>query len=287
MKPVLGRGLGSLIPQKKILSSPPSPSLNLPVGTMVIDIPIETIVPNSHQPRTYFAPEELNDLVESVKAHGILLPLVVTRKDDGYELIAGERRLRAAKLAGFSTVPALVRDANEQQKLELALIENIQRQDLNVLEEATAFRTFINEFDLTQEEVAKRVGKSRSVVANTLRLLELPEFMQQALREGKISKSHARTLLSESDPEKQRALFEAMIRGEVTVRAAEHSVSAHQRSAPGTRRGDPNLIDYERQLQEQFGTKVEIREQKGKGNITFHFYSKDDLRELLRRFANL
>lgn len=257
-------------------------------GRQVLDIPVGEIRPNPRQPRAHFAPEELQDLVASIREHGILLPLVVTRAAEGYELVAGERRLRASKLAGLATVPAIVRDATEQQKLELALIENVQRQDLNALEEAVAYEALVEEFGLTQEQVAERVGKSRSAVANTLRLLDLSEPMREALREGNITKSHARTLLAESDPAKRMALFEAMLAGGVTVRQAEKTVAvhAHRRIVSGSPT-DPNMLAHTKRLEEILGTKVEIRERAGKGTITLHFYAKDDLADLLHRLAEL
>lgn len=281
-KPALGRGLGSLIPQRQSLVTEVMPT----VRQEVMEIPVERIQPNPRQPRTHFSASELEDLLNSIKEHGILMPLVLTKTVNGFELIAGERRLRAAKMLGLKTVPAVVRSATEQEKLELALIENIQRQELNALEEAFAYRALMDEFNLKQEEVAKRTGKSRSAIANTLRLLDLPGPMQVALREGKISKSHARTLLAENDPKKQQSLFEGMLRGEVTVRAAEFAVSAHKRVAPGTRRIDPNLAAHEKRLEEILGTKVAIRERGGKGAITLHFYSKDDLLDLLHRLTD-
>ena len=216
----LGRGLGALLP-----SAPRPPvsddtgasnvSLKTPflshegsgvVGAdgvhsdsdRLLHIPPSSIVPNPRQPRHHFADEDLADLKASILEHGIMQPLVVTKRGDGtYELIAGERRLRSAKAVGLKTVPVIVREANDQQKLELALIENIQRADLNAVEEARAYRQLMEDFGLTQEDVAGRVGKSRSQVANTLRLLELPSDMLAAVVEGKITKSHARTLLTQ------------------------------------------------------------------------------------------
>ncbi|MFH1253403.1 MAG: ParB/RepB/Spo0J family partition protein [Candidatus Uhrbacteria bacterium] len=281
-KPVLGRGLGSLIPTKKV-----SEVVTSVVGHQeVLEIPINDIIPNPHQPRHHFAAVDLDDLVGSIKEHGILQPLVVSKNNGQYELIAGERRWRAAKLLGLKTVPAIVRDASKQQKLEWALIENLQRADLNPLEEALAYRALIDEFNLTQEAAALRVGKSRPVVANTMRLLELPEEIQNALQEGKITKSHARTLLAETDVKKQRELFLAMLTGQVTVRSAEKAVS-HHRPGLSSKRLDPNLVAHEKKLQEILGTKAEIKERGGKGTITLHFYSKDDLLDLLGRLSEI
>lgn len=282
-KPVLGRGLGSLIPTKKV-----SEVVTLVVGRQEIkEIPVNDIVPNPHQPRRHFAAADLDDLTSSIKEHGILQPLVVSFCDNQYELIAGERRWRAAKALGLKTVPVIVRDASKQQKLEWALIENLQRADLNPLEEALAYRALMDEFGFTQEEAAVRVGKSRPVVANTLRLLDLPEEIQDALKEGKITKSHARTLLAEEDPKKQKELFEAMLTGRVTVRSAERTVAIHRPKITVGRRIDPNTLAHEKRLQEIFGTKVEIKERGGKGMVGIHFYSKDDLLELLSRLAEL
>ena len=221
-KSALGRGLGSLIPQKQTMTEQVLPEAR----TQILDIGVDEIVENPRQPRHHFSPADLEDLISSIKEHGILQPLVATRVGTGYELIAGERRLRASRTLGLKTVPVIVREASEQLKLELALIENIQRQDLNAFEEAIAYKALVDEFNLTQEEVGKRVGKSRSNVANTLRLLDLPEVMLQALREGKITKSHARTLLAESDEERREDLFEQMLNGGVSVREAEARVTS-------------------------------------------------------------
>ncbi|TAL50899.1 ParB/RepB/Spo0J family partition protein [Patescibacteria group bacterium] len=278
----LGRGLGSLIPQKQSITEQVIPEAH----TQVLEVGVNEIMENPRQPRHHFSPADLEDLIASIKEHGILQPLVVTRSRGKYELIAGERRLRASRTLGLKTVPVIVRDANEQQKLELALIENIQRQDLNALEEALAYKALVDEFNLTQEEVGKRVGKSRSNVANILRLLELPEEMLQALREGKITKSHARTLLAESNETRREELFEAMLNGGVTVREAEARVaSAPRRSSTKTSRKDPNLLAHEKRLREILGTKVEIKESAGKGSISIAFYSRQELIDLLDRLS--
>src|SRR3989338_8616169 len=198
----LGKGLGSLIPQRKSVIEEILPETK----SQVLDIPVEHIYPNPRQPRHHFSAADLEDLIQSIKEHGALLPLVVTKKGEGYELIAGERRLRASKMLGNKMIPAIVREASEQQKLELALIENIQRQDLNAVEEAIAYRALIDEFSLTQEEVAKRVGKSRSAVANSLRFLDLSQEMRWALQEEKITKSHARTFFGGKDRVKPQVI---------------------------------------------------------------------------------
>lgn len=287
MKPALGRGLSSLIPNA------PRPTLTEQVipsaRREVLDVPVGQIRENPHQPRQHFSPADLEDLISSIKEHGIVMPLIVTRSGAGYELIAGERRLRAARALGLKTVPAVVREASEQEKLELALIENIQRQDLNAVEEAIAYKALVDEFALTQDQVAARVGKSRSAVANILRLLDLPDDVLSALREGKITKSHARSLLSESDPKRRRALFESMMRGGMTVREVEARVGTARVKGQGARsKGskDPNIAAHEARLREILGTKVEIQEKGGKGKISISFFSKEELLELLNRLSD-
>lgn len=269
----LGRGLGSLIPMKNANSSASSG----PAG--VREVPLSSISVNPRQPRRHFSPSELEDLIASIKEHGILQPLLVTERAPGsYELIAGERRFRASKMLGLTSVPVVVRSVNDQEKLELALIENIQRQDLNALEEAVAYQALIDDFGLTQDEVAKRVGKSRSAVANTLRLNDLSEEMRQAVVDGKISKSHARTLLAEEDPGKRAQLFAALLSGGLSVRQAEGRVHASKKRS-GLK--DPNMLDHEKHLREVFGTKVEILDRHGRGKIILHYYSKEEFGNLL------
>ena len=281
-KSALGRGLGSLIPQKQSIVEQVIPEAR----TIVLEVSVDDIVENPRQPRHHFAPADLEDLIGSIKEHGILQPLVVTRSGQGFELIAGERRLRASRTLGLKTVPVIVREADEQQKLELALIENIQRQDLSPVEEAIAYKALLDEFNLTQEEVAKRVGKSRSNVANIVRLLELPEPMLLALKEGKIYKSHARTLLAEDDEQKRQILFEQMLNGGVTVREAEARISSSPRSSVrSVSKKDPNILAHEKRLREIFGTKIDIKESAGKGSISLSFYSRDELIDLLDRLS--
>lgn len=276
IKPALGRGLGSLIPHAQTFTQHLMPD----VQHEILDVEVARVRENPRQPRTYFSPSELEDLMSSIQEHGIIQPLIMTRSGSDFELIAGERRLRAARTLGLKTVPAIVRDATEQQKLELALIENIQRHDLNAIEEAIAYRALIDEFNLTQELVAKKVGKSRSNVANILRLLELPEDILIALKEGKITKSHARTLLAESDPTKQLVLFKQMLSGGVSVREAEARVISKQ-SHQTKKEKDPNITAHEKRLREILGTKVDITESAGKGKIVISFYSREEFLDLL------
>lgn len=285
MKPALGRGLGSLIPTGKTMTEQVIPEAR----REVLDVPLEKVRENPRQPRQHFSPADLEDLISSIKEHGVMMPVIVTRVGDAYELIAGERRTRASRALGLKTIPAIVREASEQQKLELALIENIQRQDLNAVEEAIAYKALVDEFGLTQESVASRVGKSRSAVANILRLLDLPDDVLAALREGKITKSHARTLLGESDPSRRRALFEAMLNGGMTVREVEARVGggSQGRRVEGSKGAkDPNIAAHEKRLREILGTKVEIQEKGGKGKIAISFFSKEELLQLLDRLSD-
>jgi ParB family chromosome partitioning protein len=296
----LGRGLASLIPQNKITpvsrGMDGSAQAGAPMaqtvspeesgGQRVLEVPMEKIVPNPHQPRLYFSEEKLEELAQSIREHGILQPLTVTRKGDQYELIAGERRFQAAKRAGLTTVPALVRDAEEQQKFELAIIENVQRHDLNPIEEAKAYKRLTEEFSMSQEEVAKKMGKSRSAVANILRLLQLPVEIQRAVAEGKISEGHAKALLSIENPEKQRALFEMIAKNGLTVREAEAkarevSVKPHKRVTVA----DPAVKEKEERLAEIFGTKVKISKVGRGGRIVIEYYGDEDLDHLMQKLA--
>jgi ParB family chromosome partitioning protein len=298
----LGRGLGALIPQKQneavaqrtihddsveftedlnsILHKEPVKILD--DGQRVYQLPIEQIVPNSKQPRLLFDHDGLEELVASIKEHGVLQPLIVRKRDeDDYELIAGERRLRASKLAGFDTVPAIVRVADEQEKLEFAIIENVQRRDLNPIEEARAYAQLKDEFGLTQEEVSKKVGKSRSQVANIIRLLDLEQEIQDALSFGKISQSNARTLLGIPDRMERMKVFRQMESGNFTVRQAESKIPAANKRPKIM---DPNLLELEAKLRAYFGGRVSVkRKPEGDGEIKIEFGSDEDLQRILNR----
>lgn len=281
----LGRGLGSLIPkkieQKIIETSPVAEGL----FDRVLQLDVGQISPNPHQPRKHFSHNELEDLANSIKEHGIIQPLIVTRRENGYELIAGERRLRAAKILGLKTVPAILRAAKKQEQLELALLENIQRSNLNPIEEAVAYQRLVNEFSLSHDELARRIGKSRPVITNTLRLLTLSQEIQRAIAEGKLNYSAARLLagLPEAD---QMKIFTKLIRQELTVRDAEQEAKnvAYRRS-PRTLK-DPQAASAEEKLQEKLGTRVRIKKSLKGGEIVIHYYSDDELREIMRKIIS-
>ncbi len=293
----LGKGLGALIPntapQTHQTMSPVSnglvePLAPSPVGTtgqQVLQIPVAHISPNPHQPRLVFDHDRLDDLIASIKEHGVLQPLIVSLLPHGnYQLIAGERRLRASTLAGLATVPAIVRSANEQQSLEWAIIENVQRHDLNPMEEARAYTRLMDEFNLTQEQVALKVGKSRSFVANTTRLLQLPSVIQTALSEGKISASHARTLLALPTEQEQLDLFQAMVDGRYSVRRVEDRVP-HPRRAKLL---DPNITAAEERLRVLLGTRVQIKHlADGSGEIKMTFHSDEEMDALVRKLNSI
>lgn len=280
----LGKGLNSLIPQRSRFTFRRETGDGQSGGSeRVWQIPISEITPNSEQPRRNFDHNEMEELVASVKKHGILQPPIVTEKlDGGYELIAGERRWRAAQIAGLLTVPCLVRAATQQEKLELALIENIQRQDLNPIEEAFAYQRLIEEFGLTQQDVADQVGKSRPAVTNMIRLLGLPDEIKRALIDDKISVGKAKTLLSLKDEREQLQLYRSLVGQEATVRDVEKIVASRgQASRKGSIRRDPNLWAQEQLLEERLGTKVQINQKGEKGTIVVYYSSHDELQRLL------
>lgn len=282
----LGRGLGSLIPSRSAAqnSQPVTPSVS---SAGVRYVPIGTVRPNPHQPRESFSHAAMDELVASVKTHGVLQPLLVTEAAEGlFELVAGERRLRAATMAGLPTVPVLIKSAKDVEKLEFALIENIQRQDLNPLEEARAYDRLVNDFGMTQEEVARRVGKSRPVVANLLRLLALPEAVQHAIRDGKITASAARTIASFESADDQLQAFAAATTEKLTVRDLETRLQRHA-PARHARRAikDPNLEAAEEDLAHALGTKVSIKKRGAAGRIEISFFSEEELAALRRRLT--
>ncbi len=265
------------------------------VNNAVFWVEVEKIRPNPYQPRRDFDEEKLKELGESIRMYGVLQPLVVTRReitrDDGslfteYELISGERRLRASKLAGISQVPVLIRQGEEsdREKLELAIIENLQREDLNPVDRARAFKRLSEEFGFKHAEIGKKVGKSREYVTNTLRILLLSDEMLTALSEGKISEGHTRPLLMLTDrPQEQMTLFKEIIYKRVTVRESEEIARriAFDRARKKERMADPELVAIEEKLRESLGTRVRIEKTEQGGKILIDFFSNDDLRTIL------
>jgi ParB family chromosome partitioning protein len=272
----LGRGLDALIPD---------------LAPAVQEVDIDLVLPNPEQPRTAFGSESLSELAQSIREHGVIQPLIVSRRDAGggaalYQLIAGERRLLAARQAGLARVPVVVKEASDRDLLELALVENLQRQDLGPLEEAAAFRRLTSEYGLTQDEVARRVGRSRSAVANALRLLALPEEMRASLAKGEISPGHARALLAIDDPGARRRLWRRLLKEGLTVRDAERlarPVPSRKRPAVPRRPLRADLDRLEEELRSALGTRVDLIKGRSGGRLVLHFYSDEELEALVAR----
>jgi ParB family chromosome partitioning protein len=248
-------------------------------------VPVSKIRPNRYQPRREFKSAELEELADSIKKHGILQPLLLTQETaDTYELIAGERRWRAAQLAGLTEVPAIIKTASDLEKLELALIENIQRQDLNPIEKAMSYKQLIDSFALTQEEASKRLGLSRSALANTLRLLNLPDAMQKAIADGELNEGQARALLTlESLPDQRQALFEQLIQYKLPVRQVEEAAKKIKAGKPLKMLPDFNVQARIDELQQLLQTKVDIQWSGKKGKITIDIFELDEVDALIKK----
>ena len=296
-KLALGRGLDALIPQtgqmdqrdqKDQAGSAPDGA----AGSNFLDCDISLITPNRFQPRTHFAPEELAHLSESIRSQGILQPLLVRRMERGYELVAGERRLRAARMAGLDRVPVVVKEISDAELLEMSIVENIQRENLNPMEEAEAYHRFITEFGLTQEQAAVRVGKSRSAVANFLRLRNLSEPIKASISDGRLSMGHARALLGVEQPAQQNAVWRDVIQRDLSVRQTEALVKRIRSAAPEPEprpvtSEERHLNSVAEQLSRRFGTKVQIKRHGKRGRLEIEFYSNEDLDRLLGFFDTL
>ncbi len=271
----LGRGISALIPESSLASSP---------GERLV--PLSEIRPNPRQPRRLFDEAKIAELAQSIRQKGVLQPLVVRKANNGYELVVGERRLRAAQQAGLDKVPVIVREVSDAESLEMALIENIQREELTPIEEAFAYRQLMEEFHLTQEEVAARVGKSRPAVTNLLRLLSLPNEVKEEIDRGTLSVGHAKALLSLEVPEKQIALAKEVVRRGLSVRETE-SLVAHTRVPSSPSRGEPpvgvdvHLHSLEEELTRTLGTRVRIYPLKKGGKIEIQYYSDEELESLI------
>ena len=288
----LGKGLDMLIPnkadtQKVRQMSTEAAASRQPEGERIATLPLQKVEPNRSQPRKKFDSKGLNELADSIREHGVITPILVQKEDDYYQIVAGERRWRAAKIAGLKEIPAIIKNYEGAEKLAVSLIENIQREDLDVIEEAQAYRQLIDDYALTQEQVAKRVSKSRTAITNAMRLLNLDERVQTMLAEGAIAMGHARALLAIKSKTAQYALAQKVAAQQMSVREVERAVkqlSGKQGKASKTRKkkeSDPYLRDMEEKMAQAVGTKVIISEKaRGKGKIEIEYYSMAELDRL-------
>lgn len=269
----LGKGLAALLPGGE---------------AQVQELRVEEVRPAPGQPRQRIPEDSLVELAQSIRAHGVLQPILVRPVSGGYELVAGERRWRAARLAGLETIPALVKDLSEAERLEMALVENLQREDLNPLEEAAGYRQLMERFGYTQEQVAERVGKSRSHIANTLRLLGLASRIQEMVRSGLLSAGHARALLGLRDEKLQVAVAESLVRRGASVREAEELVRRRTRARETRHKSEGSWgEEWENRLRLRLGTKVSIRGDERRGRIEIEYYTREDLERLLELLTSL
>ncbi len=276
----LGKGLGALIPPAEAEAE-----------QGVIEAPLSSITPNPHQPRSAIRDQDLIELAASIEEHGVIQPLVVNRTPDGYQLIAGERRWRSARLAGLSTVPVVIKDVAPREMLELALVENLQRSDLSPLEEAMAYHQLTEDFGMTQEQVARRVGKSRAAITNTMRLLKAARAVQEALLADKISEGHARALLGLEQEEAQAAALKTVIKQALNVRQTEALVrrlqGEEQKKTPKKSAVSPETRALENDFREALGTKVSLNRGKKGGRVVIYFYSDEELEALYELIVGL
>jgi len=270
----LGKGLEALIPKPEQKQK-----------GLVIEMDVESLAPNLFQPRKNFDKEKMEELKGSIKRHGIIQPIVVRKMANGYEIVAGERRLKAAKEIGLKKIPAIIKSINNEKSLEIALVENIQREDLNPVEQANAFKRLVDEFNLTQQELAEATGKSRSLVTNTIRLLKLNPEIQKNISEGKISFGHAKLLLSIEDEEVQKAVCDRIIVNDLSVRDTERLIKNIEKAQKKQFKVKNITIEYfpevEGRLRDVLGTKISILYDGKKGKINIEFYSKEDLRRIV------
>jgi ParB family chromosome partitioning protein len=297
-KPVLGRGLGALLggagaaPRAgdTVFQAPPPPAGG-EGREHVQRVPVARLRPCPLQPRKDFSAESLQELADSIKEQGIVQPLIVRQRGEDFELIAGERRWRAAQIIGLAEVPVIVRQADDRAVLELALIENLQRENLNAIEEAHGYAQLVSQFQLTQEQAAVKVGKSRAVVANALRLLKLAPELQVFVRDGRLSVGHAKAILGLASPEDQKLAAERVLKKSLNVRKTEELVNFlqnnparknGQKSRSGPLPQDAHLASMQGKIQERFGTKVSLRYHQGKGAIEIKFFSDEDLERILK-----
>lgn len=271
----LGRGIQALFPDLEVNEE-----------EVVRDIPLQQVRPNPYQPRKYFSNEAIQELTDSVKEHGVLQPIIVRKSIKGFEIVVGERRFRAAKEAGLETIPAVVRRLNDQQMMELALLENLQREDLTPIEEANAYQKLMDELKLTQEQLAKRLAKSRPHISNHIRLLTLPTYVQELISEGELSMGHGRTLLSLKDKSKLQAVISRIQKESLNVRQLEQLIQQMNQNVPRETKKEKReqnifFVEQENVLRERFGTAVKIKENNNKGKIEIEFFNEQDLQRIL------
>jgi ParB family chromosome partitioning protein len=273
----LGKGLDALIPDLKAVTRAGQDN--------VVEIEIDEVAANPYQPRSRMSEASLEDLRQSISEKGVLQPIIVRRKAGRLELVAGERRLRAAKLAEMVAIPAIIKQVSDSEALEIALIENLQREDLNPIDEAKAYKELIKRFNLTQEELARKIARERSTIANTLRLLNLPDDVRKGLEEGRITRGHARALLGLNDVKQIQSIYRMILHRGLSVRQVEAAVrrrlKARTRRSKALPRVDPEIGRIEAELMRKLGTRVRVLSHGGHGKIEIEFYSSDDLTRIL------
>ncbi len=282
-KPALGKGLGAILSDK--YDSQALESLEYADSSQVVELKLVDVEPNKEQPRKEFDKEKLDELADSISKHGVIQPIIVTRKNKTYQIVAGERRWRASKQAGLKKIPAIIRDYDEIKVMEVALIENLQRENLNPVEEALGYKALMDTFSLTQDKISERVGKSRSAVANSLRLLNLPEKAIKMLENGKISTGHAKVILSLPNKTEQEQVAEIVAEKQLTVRETENLIKSKSKSKKPIAKVSSEvkmaIKDMENNFSKFFGTKVKIKEANGKGKIEISYYSHDEFERIL------
>ena len=281
----LGKGLGAILTDKY-----DSQALEYSDNSSVIELKIVDVEPNKDQPRKEFDKEKLDELADSISKHGVIQPIIVTKKGETYQIVAGERRWRASKQAGLKKIPAIIRDYDEIKVMEVALIENLQREDLNPVEEALGYKSLMDNFSLTQDKISERVGKSRSAVANSLRLLNLPEKVLKMLEKGKISTGHAKVILSVSNKNEQIQIAEIVAEKQMTVRETESFIKNKSKTKKTSTKMSAEvkmaIKEMENSFSKYFGTKVKIKETNGKGKIEIAYYSHEEFERIMEILKN-
>ena len=274
-RPALGRGLSALIPEKKIADEH--------TGDFVVNVPVDEITAGRFQPRTVFNEESLKELSESIREKGVIQPVILSKKRTGYELIAGERRWRAVKMLGFKEIPAIVKIVRDSDALEMAIIENIQRENLNPVEEALAYDRLMREFALTQEGLSKKIGKNRSTVANTMRLLKLPDKIKDDISDGRLTMGHARALLALESEKEQIKLRDEIINAGLNVRQVETHAKARSGKAPRKAKSteDVHIKKAAHMIERKLGAKTEIKAKAKGGSVVIHYHDVDELNRIL------